>query len=221
MSVPPPAGNATTMRTGLAGKVCASAPAPAAASRAAIAILFMPGSSGFQGPGRNLELRNTGPRGLILQRIDFSGAVRDAAPRAPLFLARLELPGHQDLVEALGPRASADALDQRVHAQAVFLFRNEQVRPHREEEVSYVLWPVEDLVLIGDVAGKARAREHASEDVHEHRTARALRSSDRQHHALQGFRRVGRGTPFPVERVAQRNFLAALLGDTDLAARGD
>src|SRR5204863_6894687 len=39
--------------------------------------------------------------------------------------------------------------------------------------------------------------------------------------SLQGFRRVGRGTPLPVERVTQGNLLAALLGDPYLAARGD
>ncbi len=44
MSVPPPGGNATTMRTGFAGNVCASALAPAAAASSATiptAILFM------------------------------------------------------------------------------------------------------------------------------------------------------------------------------------
>src|SRR3954470_967924 len=70
------------------------------------------------------------------------------------------------------------AVDQRVDAGAVVVLGDEQIGLHRQEEVADILCPVERLVLVADLAAEIGAGDHAGEDVHEHRDARALVATD-------------------------------------------
>src|SRR6266446_9491734 len=76
---------------------------------------------------RHGKRRHAGFDGFLLQRRDLVGTVGNAAPASLVFVAALRLAGHENLVEALRGGAGADALDQRVHALAIVLFRHEQI----------------------------------------------------------------------------------------------
>src|SRR5262247_1163098 len=118
MSVPPPAGNATTMRTGFVGNAWVSASASVVGTTASVArtpsakdrLRAFPGeSSSIERLARNSKLFHAGACGFLLERLDLACTVRDASSAPRLFLPSLRFPGNQDLVEALRLPAGAHA----------------------------------------------------------------------------------------------------------------
>ena len=142
--------------------------------------------------------------------------------RRSRLVAVFGLARHQHFGKAFGQRRRLHAVDQRVDAGAVVVLGDEQVGLHRQEEVADVLRRGRRLVLVADLAAEIGARDHAAENVHEHRDAGALVLADRQHHAA-GERGLGVGgrAALGVERIAQRDAFAAALGLADFAARRD
>jgi hypothetical protein len=99
---------------------------------------------------------------------------------------------------------------------------NEQIRLHRHDEVADILRLVVFLKVIAHVAAERRAGNHAAHHIHQHCQRRPLRPADRLHRAtIERDIRIGGLTSLGVERITERDALAAPRRTPDFPARGD